>query len=247
MNGFPWKALLVLLPIALTACDNRAPTHASSVTPPSAAPQPTAPSRPIAAFDVAGVVLNEQGRPMAGAVVTMASWLGDHTQWPSATTDAKGSYAMSFTASTLGSGFVARAQVVADGYEEYWRNISSLTGTTTFIQNFRLDRIVRVTAGDSVVLNVPTDVGECRGWVAPVCPVVRVKVPTQGRLTVVVEPIAQSGALPPVEVCCANGDEQYGNPIALPASAGSELEVRVGLQPGFAAPLSFLVKTSMEP
>jgi hypothetical protein len=115
-------------------------------------------------------------------------------QWPSALTDASGSYKIGFAANPLGNAFVARAQAVADGYEEYWRGIIRSTGTTSFIENFRLDRITRIAAGESIVLSVPPDVGECRGWVAEVCPPVRVTVPTQGRLSIEVHP--QRGTAP---------------------------------------------------
>ena len=96
------------------------------------------------------------------------------------------------------------------------------------------------------MLSVPPDVGECRGWVAELCPPVRVTVPTQGRLSIEVHPVGHSGELPPVEVCCVNGDEQSGNPITIPVAPGPELEVRVGLRRGFATTQSFLVKTTLE-
>ena len=85
-------------------------------------------------FNVAGVVTDERGAPMAGAVVTMAHWVGGHVEFPSVSTDATGGYAISFTANPLGSSFVARAQVVAEGYEEYWRSLMG-TGGTTFTEN----------------------------------------------------------------------------------------------------------------
>ena len=132
------------------------------------------------------------------------------------------------------------------GTRSIWRNIMRSTGATSFTENVRLDRIVRIVAGESVVLSVPPDVGECRGWVAELCPIVRVTVPTEGRVSIEVHPVGQSGDRPPVEVCCVNGDEQSGNPITVPVAAGRELEVKVGLRRGFTAPLSFLVKTSLE-
>ena len=246
MNTFHGKVLLVLLPIVVTACDGRGPTQPTAVT------QPTPPSRPIngQTFEVAGVVTDERGQPMAGAAVTMGLSSVGFPHWPSVLTDATGSYKISFTATPSVSGFVARAQVVAEGYEEYWRSLRS-TGATTYIENFRLDRIIRVAAGDSIVLTVPPDVGECIGWVAQVCPFVRVTLPSQGRLTIEVDPIGQSAERPPVEVCCVDGNEVYGNPITVPVSADelsvNELYVKVGLRRGFATTVSFLVKTSFDP
>ena len=113
---------------------------------------------PGRAFNVAGVVTDERGAPMSGAVVTMAHWVGGHVAFPSVSTDATGGYAISFTANPLGNGFVARAQVVAEGYEEYWRSLMG-TGGTTFTETFRLQRVTRMTAGDSITLSVPPDIG----------------------------------------------------------------------------------------
>ena len=229
------KVTLALPLLMLAACEGGGPV------------QPTAPSSPPGlAFEVAGLVTDERGAPMPRATVTMGYWLGGLLHRPSALTDASGSYKFSFTANPLGNGFVARADVVADGYEEYWRSIMRSTGTTSFIENIRLDRIVRIAAGESIVLSVPPDVGDCRGWVAELCPIVRVTVPAERRVSIEVHRVGQSGDLPPVEVCCVGGDEQSGNPITVPVAAGRELEVKVGLRRGFTAPLSFLVKTTLE-
>ncbi len=248
MNTFYGKTLPALLPIVLTACDGRGPTQPTAVTQPTVVTQPTPPSPPIngQTFDVAGVVTDERGAPMPGAVVTMGHWLGGSVRFPSVRTDATGGYAISFTATPLGNGFVARAQVVAEGYEEYWRSIMGATGGTTFTETFRLQRITRMTAGDSIPLSVPPDVGECRGWVAEVCPIVRVTVPKDGNLRIEVIPSDGSAAKPPVEVCCINGDEGYGNPITVPVAAGVELWVKVGMPRGLTTIQSFLVKTAFE-
>jgi len=76
--------------------------------------------------------------------------VGGFVQWSSVLTDESGSYRSSFTATPMQNGFVARAQVVADGYEEYWRDLIRSAGTT-FVENFRLNRLVRVSARDSIV------------------------------------------------------------------------------------------------
>jgi hypothetical protein len=238
--------------LMLAACDGGGPT------------QPTVSSQSTGfGFKVAGLVTDEYGAPMPGATVTMSHWSGGTgvgvgtVHWPSTLTDASGNYSIAFTASPMGNGFVARAQVVAEGYEEHWRDIMRSTGTSAFVENFRLDRITRIAAGESTVLSVPPDVGGCRGWVAPVCPPVRVTVPARGHLSIEVTPVGHrsievnppgySGELPPVEICCVEGDERYGNPITIPVAPGPELEVRVGLRRGLATPVSFLVKTSLEP
>ena len=239
------RVLLVMPLLMLAACEGRAPTQPTASRQTAAQPAEPPPISPED-FEVAGVVADERGVPMPGATVTMAHWRGGTVRWPSVVTDASGSYRIRFSGTTLGNGFVARAQVIADGYEEYWRSIKRSTGATSFVESFRLDRITRIAAGESIVLSVPSDVGECRGWVAELCPPVRVTVATQGRLRIEVSSVGPSGEPPPVEVCCVGGDEQIGNPIIVPVVPGPELEVRVGLRRGFAAPASFLVKTSLE-
>ena len=109
----PTRILVTLLLLMLAACDG--PTHPTG-------PAPSA--VPIGqAFEVAGVVTDERGIPMPGATVTLSHWLGRTVLWPSTLTDAAGSYRLNSTATLLGNRFVARAQVVGDGYEEYWRSI----------------------------------------------------------------------------------------------------------------------------
>lgn len=249
MNTFYGKALPVLLPMVLTACDGRGPTEPTAVMQPTAVAQPAPPPPPTPPgqpFNIAGVVTDERGQPMPGAVVTMAHWVGGHVAFPSVSTGPSGGYAISFTANPLGSGFVARAQVVSEGYEEYWRSLMGAASGTTVVENFRLHRITRMTAGESIPLSVPPDIGDCRGWVAEVCAIVRVTVPKDGNVRIEVVPSDGSAATPPVEVCCIRGDEQAGNPITVPVAAGVELEVRVGMPRGYTTIQSFRVRTAFE-
>ena len=248
MKALHGRPLFILLAIALAACDAGAPTEPSAVTRPTAVmqPSPAPPALPPAqAFSITGVVTGDGGAPMPGAVVTMAHWEAGRVNFPSVATDATGAYAITFSANPLGSGFVARAQVVAAGYEEYWRSLMAVPSGTTVVQNFRLYRIVSMTAGDSMPLSVPPDIGDCRGWVAEVCAIVRVVAPRDGNLRIEVLPSSGSAA-PPVEVCCVNGDEQGGNPMTVPVAAEFGLELRIGMPRGLTTTQSFLVKTSYE-
>ena len=210
-------------------------------------PSPMGPSRiNEEGFEVTGIVTDERGSPMPGALVTMSHWLGGVVQWPSVATDASGGYRISFTADPLGSGFLARAQVVADGYEEYWRSVVRSDGRKTFVENFRLSRITRITAGDSIVLSVAPDLGECRGWVAAVCAIVRITIPKAGRLTVDAVSTDPARERPPLEICCESGNERYGNPVTIPVAPGPELEMRIGLGQGISTIQSFRVNTSFD-
>ena len=173
----------------------------------------------------------------------MGLWSAGFPNWPSVRTDSSGSYRMSFSASARGDGFVARAQVEGDGYEEYWRNLVRSGGGTAFVEHFRLNRIVRLSAGDSAVVSVQPDLGECRGWVAVVCAVVRITIAAPGRLSIEVGSDATSER-PPLEVCCESGTEVYGNPVTLRVTPGPELLLNIGLGRGISAPQSFRVNTS---
>ena len=230
------RVLLALAVIVVGGCDGRGPV------------QPTGSSPAVSgeSFEVTGIVTDERGAPMPGATVTMGYYQGGLLQWSAVRTDASGGYRVGFTARASGTGFVARAQVLAEGYEEYWRSLSD-SNRRTFVENFRLYRTTRIAAGDSVVLSVPPDVGECVGWVAEACPYVGVTVPTPGHLTIEVTATDPSAPAPPVEVCCVGGDERYGNPITVPVPAGIELDVKVGVQRNFTTPRSFLVTTAFEP
>jgi hypothetical protein len=130
------RVLLALAVIVVGGCDGRGPV------------QPTGSSPAVSgeSFEVTGIVTDERGAPMPDAVVTMGYYLGGLLRRSAVPTDASGSYRIGFTARALGNGFVARAQVLAQGHEEYWRSLSRSNGRT-FVENFRLYRTTRIAAG----------------------------------------------------------------------------------------------------
>ncbi len=134
---------------------------------------------------------------------------------------------------------------MAEGYELYWRSLRAVLGVTNLVGNFPLYPIRRVAAGDSMVAAFPSDIGECTGWVAERCGIVRMAVPSAGILTVEVTPTDQSAGQPALEICCVAGNEIYGNPLTLSVDAGSESTVKIGLRRGSTAAESFVVKTSL--
>src|SRR5687768_10233763 len=69
------------------------PLSSSNPTTPSAMPLPSNGE----AFEVTGVVTDEQGVPVAGADVTMAHSLGGRDHRPFVRTDASGRYTITFT------------------------------------------------------------------------------------------------------------------------------------------------------
>lgn len=180
----------------------------------------------------------------------MSHWLGGVVGRPSVRTDASGGYVIGFTSNpwtigTSGRG-AARAEVVAEGFEpHWWRTV--LATIPHLVENFRLHRIKRITAGDSIVLSVTPDNGECLGWLVGPCGRVRVEALADGNLTVEAIPTPLPAGLPQVEVCCASGNEYHGNPVTLPVTAGTEVWVEVGQPTGFATSESVIVKTSIKP
>lgn len=227
----------------------------NTATAPSQPTPTTQPGPPASSeqFEIAGRVTNDQGAPVAGAVVTMAHYVGGSILWPSAVADTSGAYRINFSGNVLQRSvdrFVARAEVTADGYELHWAELTQpvgWTGSNNLVGDFRLYAIKRVTAGGSVMVTFPSDLGLCTGWVAQRCGIVRVTIPSTGTLTVEVTRTDQSSGLPQLEICCVSGNEIYGNPLTLGLDGlrGSELTVNIGLRPGTIAAESFVVKTSL--
>jgi len=235
-----WKLFVIAL-LAAAGCDSPTPTQPTPSTQPGQRPLV-----PVASFEFSGVVTGEGGAPLPGAVVTVAHWQGGLVHWPKVSTDVSGHYSISITADTLSGGWVARVQVAADEYEEYWRDLNVGAGTQ-FLENFRLYRLARVAAGDSTELTVQPDLGSCRGEIAAVCAVVRITISKAGRLTIEAVSNDTMTERPPLAVCCESGNEVSGNPLTLSVAPGhGELELWIGLGRGVSTTRSFNVKTSFE-
>jgi hypothetical protein len=238
--------------VCAARCSGDSPTEPSDTQPPAAAtPSPSPTPRPTngETFAVTGTVTDEQAVPIAGAQVTMSHWLGGRVYRPTVVTDAAGQYAIDFTSNpwttTSGRG-AARAEIVAEGYDWYWTTV--LAGGPQLVENFRMHRLKRIAAGESIAVSVSPDNGDCTGWLYGPCGRLRVMVGADGNLTVEAGLAQQSGALPQLEVCCLKGDEQYGNPVTLQVAAGTEMWVEIGQSAaGVSADQTVIVKTSFQP
>ena len=243
----PGRKLFVIALLAAAGCDSPTPTQPTPTQPTQQTPSTQSgprPPIPVASYEITGIVTGEGGAPIPGAVVTVAHYMGgESVHWPRVSTDASGNYRIGITASQLSNGWVARVQVAADGYDEYWRNLKVGAGTQ-FLENVRLYRLTRVAAGDSTVLMARPDLGECRSWMAAVCAVVRITIPKAGRLTVEAVSDDTITERPPLEVW--GNEEVYGNPLTLSVAPGPELELLIGLRQGVSTPRPFKVKTSFE-
>jgi hypothetical protein len=101
-----------------------------------------------------------------------------------------------------------------------------------------------------VLLTIAGDDGECTGglsWtLARVCRSIALTAQQDGSITV--EAISQGDAgQPRVSVCCVSGDDRLGNPVSIPATAGTRFTVEIGLTGEFTTPQPIVVKTSFTP
>jgi hypothetical protein len=233
-------------------CRGGGTTEPSSTPPPATGtPSPSTPTPPTngETFAVTGIVTDDRGAPISGAQVTMSHWLGGRVYRPMVLTDASGQYAITFTShpwtNTYGRA-AARAEIVVDAYDWYWRNV--LASGPQLVEDFRLHHLKRIAAGESISVSVTPDNGDCTGWLYNPCGRLRVTVPIDGNLTVEAVRTQESAAFPQLEVCCLDGNERYGNPVTLRAAAGAEMWVEIGQSAaGATTGQTVIVKTSLQP
>lgn len=178
----------------------------------------------------------------------MSHWLGGRTYRPTVLTDVSGYYAITFTSNpwTNASGRgAARAEIVVEGYDWYWRNV--LATGPQLVENFRLHHLTRIAAGESIIVSVTPDNGDCTGWLYGPCGRLRVTVPTDGNLTVEAVRTQESAAVPQLQVCCLDGNERYGNPVTLGAASGTEVWVEIGQSAAGAMGQTVIIRTSLQP
>ena len=246
---------VVLMAMALTAVAcGRAGTAPPASPTPLAAAVPSPPRQSIA-FDMTGVVADDEGAPVPGAHIAVQL---DYEDLASMLTDASGAYKVNFTG-VPGSNHlspkdppgtedaVAFAVVEATGYEPYARYI--LGADPHLIENIRLHRIKRITAGDSAVLTVAADDTVCVTDAWPgrelICGTLRVVVPSNGTMSVEAVPTQAASGFPILEVYGGGTGAPRTNPTAFRVAAGTEYTVKVEVASGLLASQSFVVKTSM--
>lgn len=243
---------VVLVTLLLTiACDGRGPTTPTSRPPtPSTSGSPS-PPRESMAFEMTGVVTDDEGTPVPGAKITV--WL-DYVDLASALTDESGGYKVNFTGVPgLNKGpagteeAVAFALVEASGYEGYAHYV---LGTTQYlVGNIQLHRIKRITAGESAVLTISPDDTLCATDAAvgdqTICRTVRVVVASNGIMRIEAVPTQAGSKLPMLRVYGGGTGAPQGNPSLLRVAAGIEYTVDVEVAWGFNGSQSFVVKTSM--
>jgi hypothetical protein len=121
--------------------------------------------------------------------------------------------------------------------------------SSSLVENFRLRGIQLITAGDSLVLSIAPDDGECSNdaFDGP-CRIVRVAAPADGTMTVEVLSTQPGAAPPQVGVCCVSGNERYGDPVTLPVTARTAYyEVQIVPTQSITTTQSVRLKTSFAP
>ena len=210
------------------------------------------------AFDMTGHVTGDEGRPVAGAKVTIVldigEWYGPN---PWVFTDASGRYRVNFTELSGSNHYpgldppgtkeaVGFVLVEASGYD--WHSRYVLGTTEHVVEAIRLRRIQRITAGESAVLAVEPDDKVCASDVWPgrelICATLRVVAPRDGFMTIEAVP-SQAGTQRPALEVWGDRTGRRGNPTSISVVAGSEYTVNVELPWGISASHAFVVKTSM--
>ena len=138
-------------------------------------------------------------------------------------TGAGGRYAVAFEASP--NPYSVRAELMVYGYD--WQFWDIPASDSPIVADFRLQRVIRIAAGESVEISLRRENGNCQGFHYSPCARLRVTVPADGELTL---GTPADGGLDAVAItaCCVNGDERGGNPFTMPVTAGDEIWVEVG-------------------
>jgi hypothetical protein len=248
------KAAVLFVAALGAACSSpNSPSPAATSPPP---PSPSQPSPTVTRYSVTGVVTDEIGSPVAGAVVEVDySRGGDFSSppaycpfsnfcWIAMHTDGGGNYAFAFDS---GQGLVHGpdsdgAGVIysfADGYEA---NIQLLPrGTPAIVANLRLRRVRPVNAGESVTLTIEADSSLCsdlEDWwlLARRCENIEVVAGTTGRLTVDARAADAGGTIPVVFFATSGRYTSIQTPgpgtVSVGVEAGQRYRVYVGLSGG---------------
>ena len=116
-------------------------------------------------FEITGLVTDEQGAPVVGAKLSIwattraTGCAGRFLCGPMMPGGTRSRFRLIHRGVQEGS---ARAEVVAEGHDQFRRSIYDPVRHR--VENFRLRRIRRIAAGETMVLAVSVDNGDCHGW-----------------------------------------------------------------------------------
>lgn len=208
-----------------------------------------------AAYEVTGMVIDEDGRPLASAAVAFDFVSPDNPSrfaQPQVRTDAAGYYLISFTAAPGAyAGSVAFTRANKDGYEADNRWFRAETdGSHTL--NFHLYRSRRLTAGETTTVAIAPDDSICfnnfhdfPGLGDYICRTVRIMAPIDGVMTIEAISVA-NGTHPSLTVETVNASVwPLENPTSIPVSAGTEVMVNIEMPADSSTRESFMLTTAM--
>jgi hypothetical protein len=253
MQTADWRIVVLVALVLAAACNGRGPTSPtpSPVPPPPPVRPIPPPPPPAVSFEMAGLVTDDEARPLSGATVTV--WHDAFIDSSVVVTDASGRYSVRFS-SARGSNAgppgtelsVGMALIEAPGYD--WHARYLVAPTERFVENFHLHRIHRITAGESAIVTVAPDDRVCGSDSSSgretICGIVHVVAPTDGTLTVAAFPAEERSALASLEVFGVQGGG-IGNPNSILVTAGTEYMAVLAVRWGATVRQSFVVKTSI--
>jgi hypothetical protein len=235
MRALKTSTLIALSAFVIAGCGGNTPTL------PTPAPEPSTPTRPsFSSIVLTGQVTDAAtSAPVAGAIVRINGRY-------SAVTDASGRYSVSGLLDA-GSGYDFTYVSAADYVNDYHYIRSSS-------QDVRLNRIQRITAGESKIVTVAPNDTLCVNNMQDspssgqhdLCRSVRIVALTAGTLTI--EAVStQDGAHPPLEVEVADEpvDWSLQNPKSFQVAARTEVAVNVEMGAASTTSQSFMLTTSM--
>jgi hypothetical protein len=216
----------------------------------------------VVSFELTGVAIGDDGRPVPNAHVgvNFQPEPGAHFVGVSGRTDGVGAYDIRFTAVPgayyKGAGATAEVVLVGDGYEAEYRWFRPTTSDAHQTLDLHPRLINQITAGESISVTVTPDDTPCINnlqdipGLGPdyVCRTVRILVAAAGVLTVEARPAG--GSSPPLEVetvpeqddCCLDG---LSNPRTLSVAAGTVVKASIEIPVGSTASQTFTLKTTI--
>jgi hypothetical protein len=167
---------------AAQACGNPSALPAMP-TPAPAASAPVCVPGSCQTIRISGVATDDDGRPVAGARVTVRPFApGQAPPAIVATTDAAGSYRVEFEGMRDAAGGLGTVLAEHPGHENYWRYLGPAFAAQT-IQNVHLYRTSQIRPGERVPIIVRPDDSVCGLDDEWVCRTVRIAAPQTGTLT----------------------------------------------------------------
>jgi hypothetical protein len=204
--------LVALILLLTAACDSRSPVSpgADTTTLTSGPPKPPAPASRV--YHLSGRVMDDAGRPVAGATVEVDHGRGQGSTntsicpsiatfcWTTAQTNANGEYSIEFDAARLpGQTALGYVYTVADGYETAIQWVPD--GPTRQVMDLRTLRTRPIRPGQTVSVSVEptsslcTDLEDNFRW-AYRCEVVVIETTQEGQLLVEARDSAGAPAAP---------------------------------------------------